>query len=545
MVFIADARVLNTLIDIKGVRQIEYEVAVTPPPPPNTSRSKLLSQAIPEKIVRGGYKGLTGKNVVIAVLDTGIDFRNPDFISYDSNGIPTSRITYLWDTTARYQPRRGSQAPFKYPNGSSIGTLYTKQQLTQELRATDSNIPATDLNGHGTACTGIAAGNGNADKRAGGLNRKVVEGVAPDADIIGVRLGKTGLENIYLLNAIVEWLNRVAGKKPLVISGSFGGHYSGHDGQRIVERQLDARFPTTKTGRAIVFAAGNEGNAPIHAKVTFQKESKPVTWNAFGKTEIRIYFDNSDGEISIYGTKSTPIKGKLDIRTNPITNQAVATLQVEKGFGTLWFENAAGRRNEAHLYFDSRSTGSFSPEFATFGNLVASPGAMRNAITVGSYDWNDNFNDLGGIVNLTSVCRNNAGGRMPLEIGWRSCYSAIGPNRDGRIKPEILAPGEWYQSSYAKVNNVGVKHWKADSTGNYVAMNGTSAATPYTAGIIALMFQKKPNLSLNEVKRMLLGNATKTGLQPSKGAIPNGIWGYGKLDMIAVDRIFTALNRKP
>ena len=74
-------------------------------------------------------------------------------------------------------------------------------------------------------------------------------------------------------------------------------------------------------------------------------------------------------------------------------------------------------------------------------------------------------------------------------------------------------------------------------------MNGTSAATPYTAGIIALMFQKKPTLTLGEVKRLLKLYSSKGGLKPFSRAIPNNNWGYGKLDMAAIDKIF-ALHRQ-
>jgi len=90
--------------------------------------------------------------------------------------------------------------------GSPSGTLYTREQLTAELRSGARRIPATDENGHGTAATGVAAGNGNNSKGGG---RQYI-GVAPEADIIGVRLGgpSGAVENEYLLNAAVAWLTR-------------------------------------------------------------------------------------------------------------------------------------------------------------------------------------------------------------------------------------------------------------------------------------------------------------------------------------------------
>jgi subtilisin family serine protease len=527
-----------------NIVRTESEGLVSAPPPPKTNIGP-TSGAIPEPIVRGGYQkngmNLTGKNTIIAILDTGIDFRHPDFITYDAQGRPTSRIAYLWDTSIEFQPGRGSTSPVKYPNGTSVGTLFTREQLTNELRAANPTIPATDLDGHGTACGSVAAGNGNADKRTGGLKRKEVEGVAPEADIIGIRQGKTGFENTYLLNAMVEWLEKVAGKTPLVISGSFGGHYTGHDGQSIQERHLNARFPLTKPGRALVFAAGNEGFQGIHAKANFTKEPKLVSWTANSPTLLRLYFNSSDKNIVINGSKATPIGPQNMWREiNPLTKQLSAEIFVPAGRGGIWLQNTAGVATEAHLYFYSSESAEFSPESVSYTHLVGAPGNTENAITVGSFDWNDNFHEGGRIQNPLGWC-GRVKGEIPLTIGHLSCYSSPGPNRTGVVKPEIVAPGQWYSSANAKDRGATVAWGEPDSTGMYRKMNGTSAATPYVSGIIALMFQKKPTLTLGEVRSHLKGKAAKSGLNPFREAIPNSEWGFGKLNMDAIDKIFAAL----
>ena len=525
-----------------NVVRVEFSTRVDAPPPPPSVVPTQISQAVAERIVRGGFESLTGKGTIIAVLDTGIDFRHPDFITYDAAGKPTSRIAYLWDTDTQYQPGRGNVAPVKFPNGTSIGSLYTREQLTNELRTGGSDIPPTDLDGHGTACASVAAGNGNADKRANGLKRKEVVGVAPEADIIGVRLGHDGLENSYLMNAICEWLDKVAGKTPLVVSGSFGGHYSGHDGQRVEEREMNARFPLTRAGRAIVFAAGNEGNDPIHATVKFSTPSKLVSWTTTQKTLIKMYFDSADPNMVIYGTKATSLSPGLAQEINPITGQMEVRLTVEPGLGGVWFENTSGKTSEVHLYIMNRAYGGFSPEYVVPSHLVGSPGSMENAITVGSYDWNDNFHTGGKPMLLNSVCRDAAGNRMPFEIGFLSCYSSPGPSRSGVVKPDIVSPGEWFPSADAKDNGHSAGDWaRPDTTGYYRAMNGTSAATPYTSGIVALIFEKRPTITLGELKNLLKGKATKTGLNPNGAALPNNNWGYGKLDAAAVERIFASI----
>ncbi len=525
------------------VLRVEYSSRVEAPPPPDVTPAPLVSQAIPETIIRNGYQGLKGKNVIIAILDTGIDFRHPDFITYTPAGVPTSRIAYLWDTATAFQAGRGSVAPFKFPNGSSIGTLYTQAQLTAELRSSTRKIPPTDLDGHGTACASVAAGNGNGDMTATGLKRPEVVGVAPEATIIGIRMGYEGLENSYLLNAMAEWLESVAKQTPLIISGSFGGHYTGHDGQRVMERQMDARFPLTRPGRALVFAAGNEGTDRIHAKVNFATERKGVTWNVRQKTYVNMYFDSADPGIVAIGSTTTPLGKNLSVSVNPITGQIEGRLLVMPGPGGIQFANKSGKPVDAHLYFMNRAYGNFDPGSAVQSHLVGSPGAMANAITVGSYDWNDNFHSGGRKVILGTVCLDDKGVRFPFEVSWLSCYSSPGPLRTGTVKPEIVAPGQWYQSSSAKKEGgqPAGAHFTLDSTGNYRAMNGTSAATPYTSGIIALMFQKKPTLTLGDVRNLFKAHASKTGLNPSGPAIPNNNWGYGKLDNAAIGRIFADL----
>jgi subtilisin family serine protease len=107
-----------------GVVWIEGKQPVDLPPPPQPGKINDGAKAVPAQIVRGGYQNLKGKNVIIAIVDSGLDFRHPDFISYDAAGKPTSRLLYLWDTGLNYQTGRGTEAGFKYPNNASIGTVY-------------------------------------------------------------------------------------------------------------------------------------------------------------------------------------------------------------------------------------------------------------------------------------------------------------------------------------------------------------------------------------------------------------------------------------
>jgi subtilisin family serine protease len=86
---------------------------------------------------------------------------------------------------------------------------------------------------------------------------------------------------------------------------------------------------------------------------------------------------------------------------------------------------------------------------------------------------------------------------------------------------------------------VNPKEWHVDSSGNYILFNGTSSAAPYTAGVIALMLQKRPSLTSGEIKSLLERNATQDSYT---GAVPNQKWGYGKLDLAAVRATLNAIR---
>ncbi len=66
--------------------------------------------------------------------------------------------------------------------------------------------------------------------------------------------------------------------------------------------------------------------------------------------------------------------------------------------------------------------------------------------------------------------------------------------------------------------------------GRHIAWEGTSAAAPFTAGVIALMMQKNPALDSEEIKQILIKSARKGGLV---GSVPNGVWGWGMIDPAA------------
>jgi subtilisin family serine protease len=113
-----DRTALDGIFQAPGLRWLDPITPVRVPPPAVPGRGE-RTRALPEPIVQGGVAGLTGKGVIVAVIDTGIDFRNPDFITIDGSGQPVSRLLYLWDTydDSFDRGRGGSKAPYVYPSG--------------------------------------------------------------------------------------------------------------------------------------------------------------------------------------------------------------------------------------------------------------------------------------------------------------------------------------------------------------------------------------------------------------------------------------------
>ena len=119
---------------------------------------------------------LTGDGTVIAILDSGVDFRHPDFCTTSGN----SRIITYWDQTL----------PYDASNPYGIGHIFSNDDLNALLNGTmGSPEPSGDSSGHGTHIAGICAGNG---RSSGGKNH----GAAPEASLIVVKL-KNDANSVY------------------------------------------------------------------------------------------------------------------------------------------------------------------------------------------------------------------------------------------------------------------------------------------------------------------------------------------------------------
>ncbi|MCL2415764.1 MAG: S8 family serine peptidase, partial [Defluviitaleaceae bacterium] len=191
---------------------------------------------------------LSGNGVIIALLDSGIDYTHPDF--RNANG--TTRILYLWDMTIPGNP----------PDGFNVGSLYDSDDINLALESGNpfEIVPSVDFIGHGTAVAGVCAGNG---AYSGGLER----GVAPEASIIAVKLGREGGVHSARTIELMRALKFVSDRSyllyaPMAINISYGTNQGAHDGQSLFESYIDEVASMTRI--AICVASGNEGSAGHH-----------------------------------------------------------------------------------------------------------------------------------------------------------------------------------------------------------------------------------------------------------------------------------------
>ena len=192
---------------------------------------------------------LTGKGIIVGIVDSGIDIFHPDFRNEDG----TTRILELWDQTIPNE----EDSSFFYNRGK----IFSREEINQVLIDNDHSFPSRDPSGHGTHVAGIAAGNGRA-------SRGEQKGVAPESELLIVKLGNTFPEGFPRTTELMLGMDYCVRKAadlnmPLALNISFGNSYGSHDGSSLLETFIDNLSNLGRT--TIAIGSGNEGNKGRHA----------------------------------------------------------------------------------------------------------------------------------------------------------------------------------------------------------------------------------------------------------------------------------------
>ena len=460
---------------------------------------------------------LDGSGVVVGIVDSGIDARHSGF---------ANRIHRIWDQTL---------------TGSGVPEAEYGVELTGNLLSVSA-----DTVGHGTHVAGIAAGEDAA-----------FSGVAPRSRLVVV---KTDLDAGHIHDALL-YIFRIAGELglPAVVNLSLGGHFDAHDGSDDLSIALD---DMSGPGRIVCCAAGNEGDEDIHAQIRIQEGETvrlgvrvPSSAGADAPRQVILngwYSGHDLFDVALRSPQGfqTPFQrviesgnpaqdfllpeGRVRITTDPPSlqngdHQFLVRIFGPDGFGSpltpgVWSLLLRGRqvehgRTDVWVLDDSdRVNVVFTAGSATPGFKIGSPGCSASAVTVGSYTCKVSWRDIDGVEREVGQTLDDA-----------SSFSSDGPLRTEARKPDLTAPGAWIAScasghaSYERALRI---------SDRYVAMQGTSMATPVVTGLIALLLQRNPGLDPNAVKEILRRSCQVPG-QPSGSFHPN--WGHGRINAETLD----------
>ncbi len=565
---------LKELAEDSNIAFIEMGANVTAPTP-DISKNKVAEPSAKRwqfevETETGGVKEKIdhrfGEGVLVGIIDVnGFDFSHPDFL--DENG--KTRFIRIWDQGGGNRVSPFKRDPKSNPETFSYGSEMTDEHLNKALQnAAQFKLPAYKLepqsqmeeSSHGTHVASIAAGN---------------HGVCSKAMIAGVvvSLAKEDLEDRrrnffdstrlahavdYLINLSKELSKKAKKEIPVVINVSLGTNGHAHDGSSPLNRWIDSAVSIP--GRAICVAAGNAGQevaefegdmgyvmGRIHTsgripasglitdiewlvagngiadisenelEIWYSSQDRFAVWvrppgmEWIGPVEPRFYVENKQlpdktlvsiynevynpangsNYIAIYLTPFRHPQGIVGVRAGQWTVR-LQGLEVKDGRYHGWIERDDPRRigKIGDNKFAWRFPSFFSQKSMVDDSSVSSLGCGFRIISVA------NLNEAKELINITS---------------------SQGPTRDGRFKPDVAAPG----------TEIVAANGFATPDKPWVAMTGTSMASPFVTGVVGLMLAVEPNLTAAQIEGIVQSTA-----QPLPGS--DFKWmntaGFGRID---------------
>lgn len=510
---------------------------------------------------QGMVAPLTGRGVIVGIIDTGIDFNHVNLCGID--GKTRVKAVYMpCDTTGPRPVVGGDTLP---------GSCYESPDMIAML--------TTDFNGtsHGTHTLGTAAGS----YRANGWY-----GVATEADLVACGMPGDSLSDANVANAlkyIFDYADRV--NKPCVVNMSIGTNEGPNNGTSFMCRTFEA---LSGPGRICVLSAGNDGNVPVRFNHRLAGDGDVVTTLMRGKSSGTQH----NGYVSMWSDGASVHRSRL-VAINRGDNSiayaspwiglqdedSVLTLssEVEPDFarfftGEVQFASAMepqfnqagdriGDRFHSFWIFDATISSDYllglqytsSDEvelvgwstkddyFDTFGingmvggstqGSISDLATTDSVISVGAYCSRKSYYDSNNELYTYNRC-------TPDDIAY---FSSYGPDESGIERPDLCAPGfavissanRYHDSSHYQHMPPGVTVSGVEYP--YSVIYGTSMSAPVVTGVIAMMLQLNPSLTVSDVREAFRASSVKdafvTGGDHSK-------WGFGKLDAwSAVDAV--------
>lgn len=460
-------------------------------------------------IYKNPYINSTGKNILIAIIDSGIDYLHPDFIKDNK-----TKIVSIWDQQSEKK---------KPPDELIFGSEFTREDINKAILEKDKTL-SEDTIGTGTTAAGIAAGNGN-------LNSQY-KGVAIDSELVVVKLreykdtykkGKINYQRSDFLAAI-RYVLDVAKKenKHMIINLTIG-----LTSTSTVESNMLSTFnELSQPGTTVVSGAGNEGNTDIHYKGQIKNKEEvhdiiiqvgdqinlDITLVVNGPDKIGAMLISPSGEMSytiMYSPEYYVYRGKFNLENTDYEmklsypwletgNQelTINLYNVKPGIWTLRLFPEFIIEGYYHVYLPNKNIISSETRFSdpSSESTITMNAAYKNVITIGAY--NDKTDSI-----------------------WIG--SSKGPVNLNLIKPDIVAPGVDIISTY--INS------------SYNTSIGTGVSASMVSGVLAIILEyitSEPEFfeelfSIQALKTYLMLGATKKDIY----TYPNMSQGYGILNL--------------
>jgi len=479
------------------------------------------------------YLNLTGRGVIIGIVDTGIDYLNQEFMREDG----TSRVLNIWDQTIENN----------IDESVYIGSTYSNEQINNAINTYRNNgdpysiVPSKDDVGHGTKVAGIIGARGYTTE---------FQGIANDSDFVIVklfpssnfrkRLEANGIINLSVYNqsevvAGLDYLRKISieNRKPIVIFLGVGSTEGAHDGTNLVSRYLTSLGSIR--GICLVAGVGNEGAAQGHASGYIKNVGDRNTIDIRIPREMR-YFSfkiwvQKPNRASINVISPTGEESKLiESKTNKIqqvnfiflnTNMRVAYYTPENFTGHevieitftdikpgIWIFELIGdyiTNGRYDIWLPPVSTLPEGTEFLEPDplNTLAVPATAINVVTV-AYLGSDN-----------SII----------------ATSGKGFNTNGLINPDVAT--------------LGINILTTQPLGGTTTFSGSSAATAVVAGGCALLLQwgivygNDPTMYSKKIRSYLMYGAFRSELFK----YPSREIGYGNFDLLGTFNVISRSYR--
>jgi len=560
---------LAALIKTKGVNRVSVPNPLQP-----CLEDSLRDIDLPaDRKVGTGTKlaKVDGNGIIVGIIDDGCALAHRNFLK---PGTTQSRIRYLWDQSRT--PASGGAGWTVPVNAGGIqdfdgleltnpaidsaisGFVSPVVGLIDEDKVYDHLKYELGLASHGTRVMDIAAGNGQ--------SLMGTEGVANAADIIFVQLpgglvesGGPLLEDRILQGVDYIFTRAAMLGLPAVVNISYGGYSGPHDGTSPLASGIDSLLDS-RTNCAVVVSAGNGFEADCHAL-----QSLPAGTKAKQMHWILSPDDPTSNQVEIWYEANARLELLI---TPPRARRALGPIAFGKNY---WIKRTSDGKVVGRIDHVGTNTGSspnviriqLGPTVGEDGSKLTGSGAAPAAPTLAapsaSGAWKIDLENVGSIPATFHawIARDDLGrgggrrrqqsrfdagsadprhtladlatGKLAICVGASNAatgevcrYSASGPTRDGRIKPDVCAPAEETATGRGILC---ASSRRAQPT----RMNGTSASAPHVAGLAALLLQYNRDtgggaMSAAQIRANIMSGATAGQLlnpPPPRVLLPN------------------------